>query len=271
MNERDDGLFVETRVGGSGRRRVARGNDVKPALEAWLVYDNHQARSGSVARADWGFACLVKTAKKTVLFDTGTDSRILLGNMRAMNFDPATVDAVVLSHLDSDHVGGLPGLVRANPHVHLYLPPCFVDRFAGKWAGHEGEVTQVRGEVAIAHGLWVTADDETLALLTDLDGGLLMLASRIPGKVLKMLSKIRASHARRIDLLIAGFCFFSPEKPENLVSAFKALGVSRIAPCHCCPMPVREVFAQYYGRDYVSFMLGNGICFGGNAKLLRPL
>src|SRR5213082_1937931 len=48
------------------------------------------------------------TKERTVLIDCGASAPVAL---RAMNIDPNTIDAVILSHLHGDHFGGIPFLM----------------------------------------------------------------------------------------------------------------------------------------------------------------
>jgi len=65
-----------------------------------------------------GSAVLVETRGRRLLYDTGPSwggdseagARVILPYLRARGID--RVDAIVVSHLDSDHSGGLPGLLR---------------------------------------------------------------------------------------------------------------------------------------------------------------
>ena len=58
----------------------------------------------------------------TLLFDTGANGDILLGNMKTLNIDPKKIQAVMLSHDHWDHTGGLGGLLKLNPKVTVYKP-----------------------------------------------------------------------------------------------------------------------------------------------------
>jgi len=47
----------------------------------------------------WGFSCLIGGDEQVVLFDTGGDGRILLGNMRLLGIDPLAVEhGLLVSH-----------------------------------------------------------------------------------------------------------------------------------------------------------------------------
>ena len=83
-----------------------------------VVFNNVPHKAG--LESGWGFACLIESPEQTVLFDTGGDGGILLSNMQHMGLDPSSVDAVVLSHIHSDHTGGLEAFLVQNPNVTVY-------------------------------------------------------------------------------------------------------------------------------------------------------
>lgn len=76
----------------------------------------------SALTTDWGFAALVETGGKRILFDTGNDAAILERNLAAAGIDLTRVDAVVISHRHSDHVAGLGHVLRIIPNVPVYVP-----------------------------------------------------------------------------------------------------------------------------------------------------
>ena len=84
-------------------------------LRITVVYDNNPYKEGLTT--SWGFACVIKGAEKTILFDTGGNSAVLLDNMQQLGMDPKEIDVVVLSHIHGDHVGGLNGFLQVNMNV----------------------------------------------------------------------------------------------------------------------------------------------------------
>ena len=74
-------------------------------VELTVVYDNYLAQAG--LQTAHGFACVVRAADRTVLFDTGGSAQILLENIEKLGIDLAEIHAVVLSHTHWDHIGGL--------------------------------------------------------------------------------------------------------------------------------------------------------------------
>jgi 7,8-dihydropterin-6-yl-methyl-4-(beta-D-ribofuranosyl)aminobenzene 5'-phosphate synthase len=80
-----------------------------------------------------GFACTVTSQrgaeKRTVLFDTGPDPLVLLGNAAKLGIDWGEIDAIVLSHGHFDHTGAVLAALDAirnrkgGAKVPVYLHP----------------------------------------------------------------------------------------------------------------------------------------------------
>jgi len=87
-----------------------------------IIYDNTAFKKD--LRANWGFSCLVEVKNTPkILFDTGTNGKILLSNMEKLKIDPLSIEEVFISHLHFDHIGGLDELLKKNPNVKkIYLP-----------------------------------------------------------------------------------------------------------------------------------------------------
>ena len=67
--------------------------------------------------AQHGFSLLVTLTKgeatRSILFDTGITAGGVVENMRRLDIDPSSIEAIVCSHGHYDHTGGLDGLARA--------------------------------------------------------------------------------------------------------------------------------------------------------------
>jgi 7,8-dihydropterin-6-yl-methyl-4-(beta-D-ribofuranosyl)aminobenzene 5'-phosphate synthase len=67
---------------------------------------------------EWGLAMHAQSHRggeeRNVLVDFGYTSEVLLNNMSILKIDPATFDALVLSHGHYDHFGGMVGFLAAN-------------------------------------------------------------------------------------------------------------------------------------------------------------
>ena len=90
------------------------------AARVTILYDAFGARQD--LQRDWGFAALVETGGKRILFDTVNNADIFARNATALGVDLRTIDLVVISHRHGDHTAGLSYLLSVNPTVTVYAP-----------------------------------------------------------------------------------------------------------------------------------------------------
>lgn len=76
----------------------------------------------SAMQKDWGYAALVESGGKRILFDTGNNPEVLAKNVKTKGIDLSTLDFVVMSHRHGDHMGGMSYLLQVNPRVRIYAP-----------------------------------------------------------------------------------------------------------------------------------------------------
>lgn len=80
--------------------------------------------------AEWGLAMHAQSfadgAERNVLVDFGYTPETLLNNMKIYGFDPACIDAMVLSHGHYDHFGGMTGFLAATKGQLKSATPFFV-------------------------------------------------------------------------------------------------------------------------------------------------
>ncbi len=95
--------------------------------------------------AEWGLAMLAESRlgadTRRVMIDFGYSPGVLLNNMRFLGIDPASFDALVLSHGHYDHFGGLVGLLAAAQNKLKPGLPLFVggeDCFCARQVGSSG-------------------------------------------------------------------------------------------------------------------------------------
>jgi 7,8-dihydropterin-6-yl-methyl-4-(beta-D-ribofuranosyl)aminobenzene 5'-phosphate synthase len=114
-------------------------------MRVTCVVDNAVERS-SPYWGEHGIAFLIETDDRRVLFDTGRSGAVLMHNLDRLNVEPATIDAVALSHGHYDHAGGLVALLE---HVEtptpLYANP---DLFRGRYSVRSGTPRDVGMDLA---------------------------------------------------------------------------------------------------------------------------
>ena len=222
-----------------------------------VVYDNNPYDPR--LRPAWGFACLVETAHGVVLFDTGGEGGILLGNLEILGLDPRRIDAVVLSHIHSDHIGGLDALLAVNDDLIVYLPQSFPEGFTAGLA-ERTRVVEVAERQEILPGVYSTGElgDEIIeqSLVVETAQGLVVLTGCAHPGVARIVQ--RATEQGRVYLVMGGFHLDAAGHAEvqQVLDEFRALGVEKVAPCHCTGTHAIASFAEAYGPDFIQAGVG---------------
>jgi len=140
-------------------------------MKITIIYDNKVYKKE--LEADWGFSCLVEVENTPrILFDTGTNGRILLRNMEKLNIDPNSIDEVFISHSHLDHTGGLSDFLKLNKEVKVYVPISFRRPLNAK------EVVSVKESLQIHENVFSTGELSRIeqSLVVKEEKGLIVIA-----------------------------------------------------------------------------------------------
>jgi len=232
--------------------------------ELVILYDNNQFDNR--LRTAWGFSCLIRLPQETVLFDTGGDSSTLLHNMRQLQIDSGEVDAVVLSHIHGDHVGGLNGFLEQNSAVTVYLPQSFPQSFKDEVKSSGAEVEEVYEARELFSGVYTTGElghgtREQSLIITTTKGLVIITGCAHPG-VVNIIRKAKEIVPDNKEYLVMGGFHLSGASSaqiESIISSFVDLAVEKVAPCHCSGDETRRLFKEQYGEGYIESGVGKRI------------
>jgi len=237
-------------------------NEMAESAEVTLtvLYDNyvHTER----CKADWGFACLIESAAKTILFDTGTKSDILLQNAEILNRDLAAVETVVLSHNHGDHTGGLGAVLEAADGARVYFGANWPDDFDGSVEKNGGIAVRVSDPVEICPGIWSTGEISgpvyEQALVLDTRDGLTVVTGCSHPGIIKILNRAREVVSGEIDLVFGGFHLMRHSDAEvaEIIDAFRELNVHRCGPTHCTGDRAISLFRETFADAFTPIGVG---------------
>ena len=235
-------------------------------IEATIVFDNNPSVAGLASA--WGFSCLVQGLEKTILFDTGANGPILLGNMQRLNLDPKTIDAVVLSHEHWDHVGGLATITDVRPGLSVYIPVGFPAELKEQLRASGAELIETESSLTICPGARTTGTlgrgeipEHGLCVETD-KGWVLITGCAHPG-VENLAARATELVGKPLHLVVGGFHMgrHSTEQTDAVIARLQELGVTRVAPCHCTGDAPRARFKERYSAQCTLAGVGNRFRF----------
>jgi 7,8-dihydropterin-6-yl-methyl-4-(beta-D-ribofuranosyl)aminobenzene 5'-phosphate synthase len=256
---------VSLKGGGSlsGRNEAGPSGRMGRALRFTILYDNYLGRDGT--RADWGFSCLIEGTERTILFDTGTDPRILMHNVGVLGVDLSRVNQVVLSHIHGDHTGGLSAVLERNPKVTVFVPVSFPPEFIRRVESLKAGVQAVARPLEICRDVFLTGElgDEIKeqSLVIDAPQGLIVVTGCSHPGIVAILRRAREIRDRPIDLVFGGFHLGNKSEAEleEIIAAFRELKVGRCGPTHCTGDRAIAMFKKAFGERFLSLGTGSVI------------
>ena len=239
----------------------------EPVSGELVVLFNHYAEEPELG-TDWGFSAAVRLGDETILFDTGKEGDILLDNMRKLGISPREIDAVFISHIHYDHIGGLEDFLRENPDVRVFVPASFPRQVVEKIEATGAECVRVAAPMEIFPGVWSTGEMGGAimeqAMVINADSGVVVITGCAHPGIVSIVERAHAIFPTRpIYLVIGGFHLIATPLTDfsRIVERFEQLGVKKVSPTHCSGDQARNLFQKRYGENYIPGGVGTVIKF----------
>ena len=233
-----------------------------------IVYNNVPGDMSAGLQVAGGFSAFIVFDRQKILFDTGGDAAILIGNISALGLDLKKLDAVIISHNHWDHAYGLPGIYSLTEKVpKVYVPASARDSVLQQ--NPRLDIVPVNEPVEIMPSVWLTGElktsyrDITLceqSLILDGDEGLYVITGCAHPGVVEIIERVKEVLPERpIVLVTGGFHLVnaSEENVRDISSRLKELGVMTIAPSHCTGERAMDIFKEEWGDHYLRLYLGH--------------
>lgn len=201
-------------------------------MKITILYDN--TSFVPELESDWGFSALVETGGQTILFDTGANGRILMGNIEKLNINLLNINNIFISHHHYDHVGGLSEFLNEHNDVTLFSPESF------RGVKNVKENIYIKEQQELYPNIYTTGqlDDIEQSLIVKTNKGVVVIVGCAhPG--LDKIAKVAEEYGR-VYAIIGGFHGF-----RRFIDLKK---VDYFCPAHCSKFAckIKEKFPYKY-------------------------
>jgi 7,8-dihydropterin-6-yl-methyl-4-(beta-D-ribofuranosyl)aminobenzene 5'-phosphate synthase len=239
-------------------------NDMNPSIsnsiKITILYDNYVYKEGTTA--EWGFSCLIEGVEDTILFDTGTDGKILMDNINQLGVNLKQVEKILLSHQHHDHIGGMEAVLKENSKLTVYVPESFAQDFC-EWVIQKGaKLKKVSQPIQICESVYSTGEmgsniREQALIIETREGLIIVTGCSHPG-IVNILHKANEIKNKDIYLVVGGFHLLrhSNAQVRTIIQQFKELGVKKVGPTHCTGDNAIKLFEEAYENDYIKIGTG---------------
>ena len=226
-----------------------------PEITLISIYDNYQINPE--LKTAWGFGLVIETPFEKILFDTGSDSSVLLFNMKKLGIDPKSIDKVVISHIHGDHLGGLEGFLEENNKVTVFIPNSFPDSIRNMIKSYKADFVNVSDSIKISDFIFSTGElygpPEEQSLVINSKKGLIVITGCAHPGIVNVVKKAKEMFPEKnIYLVLGGF----HHPPKKVVYELKKLKVEKVAPSHCSGDLIIEAFKEEYKENFIKNGVG---------------
>jgi len=237
------------------------------------IFDNECCSSNLTTL--WGFSCLVQTPQHTILFDTGSNGRVLLKNLQAKSLELNKIDNIFISHAHWDHIGGLDSILELNSDVHIFVTSHVSKNLVRDLKTLSNGVTIIDDKpTEILTDIYSTGamgDESEQSMVIDTEEGLIIIAGCAHGGIAEIAQQAQKNFNKKILLLLGGFHLHNKkdQKVLEIIDTIHQLETRYVCPSHCTGSRAKELFEKSFGDNFIDGGVGLEISFNQEEIIIK--
>ena len=279
-------LFLFNQLAGQTDTQHTNKSDSSAArqIKITILYNN-TAKDTSYMPGN-GFSCFIEGLDKTIFFDSGAKSDILLHNMKQAGIHSDSIQLLMISHIHFDHIGGLFSGSEYNEQVitlgesgwknleTAFLPVEIPDKLAKNQIVYSSPAS-ILPNVYLSGVLPGVVPDKVIhgdeqSLIINTEQGLVIITGCAHPGIVTILKRAKEILNKKIFLVLGGFHLVTHSEVQlnSIIDYFKSTGVEFCAPIHCSGDKAGILFKEAYGNRCLELGAGDTISLNNN-KLVK--
>lgn len=223
-----------------------------------ILFDNYNKTS--TCKSLWGFSAYFKKYK--LLFDTGSNGRTLLQNMKELEIDLKEVKYLFITHAHWDHIGGIDSVLELNSDITMFVPSslskkliCDLKTLTKKVVVCDEKPKKLFDDVFTTGILGEEMPEQSLIL----DDGFTKVITGCGHYGIENIVKVAKEFLNKdIKIAVGGFHLLEKNDAEILksIEALKSLGVQKVLPTHCTGDRAIELYKEHFKDNYIEGGIG---------------
>ncbi len=219
-----------------------------------ILFDNYNHNNSCVSL--WGFSAYFE--KYNLLFDTGSNGRILLSNIKQLNIDIKSIKYIFITHSHWDHIGGIDSILELNSNITLIVPSSLskflIDdlKMLTKEVIICGKKPQKLFEYIYTTGILGDETPEQSMIIDDSYPKVITGCGHFGIENITQIAKKVIN--KDIKFAIGGFHLLHKNEAYilNSIKNLKDLGVNKVLPTHCTGDLAIKLYKENFKQNYIS-------------------
>jgi 7,8-dihydropterin-6-yl-methyl-4-(beta-D-ribofuranosyl)aminobenzene 5'-phosphate synthase len=208
----------------------------------------------------WGFSCYIP--ELNLLFDTGSNGRVLLQNAKKMGIDFKEIKYLFISHHHWDHIGGIDTVIEENPNITMFVPSSLSKHLIKDLKSLVKEVIVVNDKFSeilpnvYTTGIMQPLEEQSMAI--DTPKGLIIITGCGHAGIINIQKRIKENLNKEIYYILGGFHLLRSSDKE-IQEVIQNSDTKFISPTHCTGEKAIKMIKTKFQDNFIKAGVGNTI------------
>ena len=235
-------------------------------LQITILFDNFLSLGADsrVLRAMWGFSAFVEFDSYKILFDTGSNGRVLKKNASLLGVNLSEVQMLFISHPHWDHIGGWDTVLEENPEITLIVP----DSLSSHLIEDMRRMTNVmvvdsepqHFDIHL-HSTGVMYPEGEQALILNTPQGLVIIAGCSHPRIENFMARARELFPEKQIFYVLGGFHMLHDTTDQIIESLEKFDTQYITPTHCTGQLATDMIKNRFGLRFIPGGVGAQITF----------